>query len=144
MEMQMKSGRAVGWNNATLLYTAGLALASELIHLWVLPSEFVISPLRGLFFLLVAVFQGMLAASLFFGPGKWTVRFGIFLNVGIVAVWAFTRFVNFAGFSRLLGFERLPVGLLDLAATTVEIALLVVLFRIGRELKRERLSWLMG
>lgn len=140
--MQTKSGKIIaGRDGATLRYrAAGLAFVSELIHLWVLPGEFVISPLRGLFFVLAAACQGLLAVSLLFGPGKWVVRFGILLNVGIVAVWAFTRFVNFPAFPPLLGFTRLPVGLLDLAATAIEVALLVLLFRIARQLKRERQS----
>ncbi len=138
--MQMKSGKTIaGRYVATLRYWAfGLAFASELIHLWVLPGEFVVSPLRGLFFVLVAACQGLLAVSLLFGPGRWAVRFGILLNVGIVTVWALTRFVSFPAFPPLLGFTRLPVEPLDLAATAMEVALSVLLFRIGREFKRER------
>ncbi len=140
--MRMKSNETIpGRDGATLCYwAAGLAFTSELIHLLVLPEEFVISPLRGLFFFLVAACQGLLAVSLLFGSGKWALRFGVLLNAGVVAVWATTRFVAVPVFPPLLGFVRLPVGVLDLAATAIEIALLVLLFRIGRQLKRERRS----
>lgn len=142
MKMQMKSNKTIFGRDGTTLYywAAGLAFASELIHLWVLPGEFVISPLRGIFFALVAACQGLLAVSLLFGSGKWALRFGILLNAGVVTIWAVTRFVAVPVFPPLLGFVRLPVGLLDLAATAMEVALLVLLFRIGRQLKRERQS----
>jgi hypothetical protein len=73
----------------------------------------------------------------YFGPGRWMVRFGILLNASVVSTWAVTRFV---GVPMLFGFTRLSVELPNLAATAAEIGLLVLLFRIGRELKRERRS----
>ncbi len=81
--MRLKSNKTIsGWAETSLCYwAAGLAFASELIHLWVLPGEFVVSPLRGLFFVLVAACQGLLGVSLSFSPGRWAVRFGIMLNV---------------------------------------------------------------
>lgn len=142
-ETPLKSSKTTsGREGATLCYwAAGLAFTSELIHLWVLPGEFVISPLRGLFFFLVAACQGMLAVGLLFGPGRWALRFGILLNVGLVAVWATTHFAAFWVFPPLLGFVLLPVEMLDLAATAVEIALIVLLVRLRRDLppkKRRR------
>jgi hypothetical protein len=59
----------------TLRYAAAaLAFASELIHLWVVPGQLVAAMLPGVFFLLVAVGQGLLGASLLFGPGRWALR----------------------------------------------------------------------
>jgi hypothetical protein len=116
---------------------AALAFASQLIHLWVLPGTFVTRPLVGAFVFLAAVCQGMLAASLLFGPGRWTIRFGLLLNATIVLAWAVTRV---AGFPALFGFARLPVEPAGLVATFIEIALLVVLLKIGRGLKMERKS----
>lgn len=116
-------------------HRAGSAFASELIHLRVLPGEITNSPLRGLFLVLAAAGKGLLAVSLLFGPGKWAVRFGILLNIVVVVLRVITRFVSVPAFPPLLGFTRLPVGMLDLAATTVEIA------RLSRRLppkKRER------
>jgi hypothetical protein len=86
---------------------AGLAFVSELIHLWVLPGQFVVAMLPGIFFLLVAISQGLLAVSLVFNPGRWTLRFGILLNLFVVFVWAFTRVVSVP---ELFAPVRLPVG----------------------------------
>ena len=124
---------------AALRYqAAGLALVSELIHLWVLPGQFVVAMLPGLFFLLVAISQGVLAVNLLFDPGRWTLRFGILLNLFVVFVWAFTRVVSVP---ELFAPVRLPVGGLDLVATAAEVALVILLMRLRRSLppkKRRR------
>ncbi len=117
---------------AALRYpAAGLALVSELIHLWVLPGQFVVAMLPGLFFLLVAISQGLLAVNLLFDPGRWTLRFGILLNLFVVFVWAFTRVVSVP---ELFAPVRLPVGGLDLVATAAEVALVILLVRLRRSL----------
>ena len=115
-------------------FAAALAFASQLLHLWVLPEAYLARPLTGSFILLAAVGQGMLGASLLFGPGRWAVRFGLLLNATIVLAWAATRV---AGFPALFGFVRLPVEAVGLVATVIEISLLVLLLRIGRRLKTE-------
>jgi hypothetical protein len=114
---------------------AGLALVSELIHRWVLPGQFVVAMLPGIFFLLVAACQGLLAASLLFGPGRRTLRFGILLNLFVVFVWAFTRVVSVP---ELFAPVRLPVEGLDLVATAAEVALVILLMRLGRSLPPEK------
>ena len=114
---------------------AALAFASQLVHLWILPGEFSARPLVGAFVFLAAVFQGLLAASLLFGPGRWTVRLGLLLNAGLALAWAATRA---AGFPPLFGFGRLPGELLGLVATGIEVLLLVLLLGIGRGTKAER------
>ncbi|MGB3632503.1 MAG: hypothetical protein WA982_00530 [Rubrobacteraceae bacterium] len=114
---------------------AALAFTSQLIHLWILPAEFVVRPLSGFFVLLVAICQGFLAVSLLFGPGKWTVRFGILINTCVVLTWTVTRFF---GFPALLGFARLPVEPLNLTATLVETALLALLFGVSWDLRAVR------
>ncbi len=121
---------------AALRYpAAGLALVSELIHLWVLPDQFVVAMLPGIFFLLVATCQGLLAVSLLFGPGRWTLRFGILLNLFVVFVWSFTRVVSVP---ELFAPIRMPVGGLDLAATAAEVTLVVLLVRLRRALPPKR------
>jgi len=134
--LRTRSGKGVSGRGAATLcfWAAGLAFASELIHLLVLPNEFVGSPLRGLFFVLVAACQGMLGVSLLFGPGRWAVRFGILLNAGVIALWVATRFASFPLFPPLLGFVRLPVGGPDLIATMAEVALIVLLVKLRRHL----------
>ena len=115
-------------------FAAGLAFASQLLHLWVLLEAFVARPLTGSFILLAAVCHGLLGASLLFGPGRWTIRFGLLLNATIVLSWAATRV---AGFPALFGFVRLPVEPVGLVTTVIEIALLILLLKIGRGLKSE-------
>ena len=90
----MKSMSYPQRGGAALRYpAASLAFASELIHLWVLPGQFVAAMLPGLFFLLVAACQVLLAVSLLFGPRRWTLRFGIllnlFVNFGLAFFWPF-------------------------------------------------------
>ena len=132
----MGAGTKIGGGaGAKARYAAALAFASQLILLWVLPGEFTARPLSGSFVFLAAVCQGLLAASLLFGPGRWAVRFGLLLNATIVLAWAATRV---AGFPALFGFVRLPVEPVGLVATIIEIALLVLLLQIGRGLKTER------
>ena len=128
---------------AALRYpAAGLALVSELIHLWVLPGQFVIAILPGTFFLLVAISQGLLAVSLLFGAGRWTLPLGILLNLFVVFVWSFTRVVSIP---ELFAPVRLPLGGLDLAATAAEVALVILLLRLRRSLpprkRRRRVRW---
>ncbi|MDQ3784533.1 MAG: hypothetical protein M3360_06615 [Actinomycetota bacterium] len=130
------AGSINGGDNATIRYlAAGLAFASELIHLWVLPGQLVAAVLPGLFFLLVAMGQGFLAVSLLFGPGKWALRFGILLNLTIVFAWALTRVVSVP---ELFEPIRLPIGSLDLAATAVEITLVVLLVRLRKDLPSKK------
>ena len=121
---------------AALRYqAAALAFVSELIHLWVLPGQFVVAMLPAIFFFLVSVGQGLLAVSLLFDPGRWTLRFGILLNLFVVFVWAFTRVVSVP---ELFAPVRLPVGGLDLAATAAEVALVVLLVRLSRSLSPKK------
>jgi hypothetical protein len=126
--------KVAGGAGAKARFAAALAFASELLLLWVLPGMFVAWPLVGSFVLLAAVCQGLLAASLFFGPGRWTIRFGLLLNATIVFAWAATRV---GGFPALFGFARLPVEPVGLVATIIEIVLWVLLLKIGRGLKTE-------
>jgi hypothetical protein len=116
-------------------FAAVLAFASELLLLWALPGEFAVRPLVGSFVFLAAVGQGLLAARLLLGPGRWAVRLGMLLNTIIVFVWMVTRFW---GFPAAVGFAQLPVEPLGLAATMAEVALIVLLARIGRHAKKER------
>ena len=114
-----------------LRYPAALAFVSELIHLWVLPGQLVVAMLPGMFFLLVAMGQGLLAVSLLFSPGRRTVRFGIVLNLLVVFVWVFTRVVSVP---ELFAPVRLPVDGLGAVATVVEVALLILLVMVKQQL----------
>jgi hypothetical protein len=114
---------------------AALAFASQGIHLWVLPGQLAAAMLPGIFFFLVAVGQGFLGASLLFGGGRWTARFGVLLNVFVILVWLLTRAVSIP---QLFEPIKLPVEGLGAAASLVEIALVVALLRLGRSLRRQK------
>ena len=131
-----KSSAYVEQLTPTLRYAAAaLAFTSELIHLWVVPGQLVAAMLPGVFFLLVAVCQGLLGASLLFGAGRWALRLGILLNALVVLVWMLTRLVSVPELFEPL---RLPVEGLGSVATTVEVALLVLLFGLRRSLLRRQ------
>ena len=128
-------------NGAALRYrAAALAFASELIHLWVLPGQLVAAMLPGIFFFLVAIGQGLLAVNLMLDPGRWTLRFGILLNLLVVFVWVFTRVVSVP---ELFAPVRMPVEGLDFVATAAEVALVVLLVRLRRFLPpgKRRGAW---
>jgi hypothetical protein len=129
--LEAKTGLQV-WT--ALRVAAALAFASQLLLLWVLPQEFATRPLTGSFVLLAAVCQGMLAARLLLGPARWAVRLGILLNATIVFVWIVTRFW---GFPAAVGFMRLPMEPLGLAATAGELALVVLLVRLRKNQNKE-------
>jgi hypothetical protein len=115
--------------------SAALAFASQGIHLWVLPGQLAAAMPPGVFFFLVAMGQGLLGASLLFGGGRWTARFGVLLNVFVVLVWLLTRAVSIP---QLFEPVKLPVGGLGAAATSIEVALVVALMRLGRSLRRQK------
>jgi hypothetical protein len=129
--LEAKTGLQV-WT--ALRVAAALAFASQLLLLWVLPQEFATRPLTGSFVLLAAVCQGMLAARLLLGPARWAVRLGILLNATVVFVWIVTRFW---GFPAAVGFMRLPMEPLGLAATAGELALVVLLVRLRKNQNKE-------
>lgn len=115
---------------------AALAFLAQLIHLWVLPEHYLTWDTAGYFFLIVAACQGFLGVSLLFGAGRWTLRFGILLNLFVIFVWGFTRTVGIPAW--IGSFMREPVGALDLAATTAEVALVVLLAKLRRDLFPKR------
>ena len=114
---------------------AALAFVSQGIHLWVLPGQLAAAMLPGIFFFWVAVGQGLLGASLLFGGGRWTVRFGVLLNVFAILIWLLTRALSIP---QLFEPIKLPVEGLGAAASFVEVALVVSLMRLGRSLRRKK------
>lgn len=115
-------------DNLSIRYLgAALAFTSQAIHLWILPEAFVVTLLPGLFFLFVGISQGLLGVSLLFGPGRWAVRLGIFLNLLIVTIWIIIRIVSLPA---LTGSAQSTVGLPGIGATIAEIALVAFLLRL--------------
>lgn len=115
------------------LAAAACALIAQLAHLWVLPGEFITWPLRGSFFVIVAMVQGALAVSLAFGPGRFTLWLGALFNALVVAVWLFTRTV---GVPTMVVFIREPFGWPDALATAAE--LLLITFSVSLLILRQR------
>lgn len=119
---------------------ATLALISELIHLWVVPGQLVAAMLPAIFFLMVAAGQGLLAASLLFGFGRWTIRLGLLLNLSVIFLWVLTHLVSVPELSEPL---RLPLVGLGFMATITEVALVLALVRLRGLLPaaKNRRSW---
>jgi lysylphosphatidylglycerol synthetase-like protein (DUF2156 family) len=116
---------------------AALAFASQGIHLWVLPGQLVAAMLPGAFFFVVAMGQGLLGASLLFGPGRWALRLGILLNAFVVLVWMLTRL---GSVPELFEPIRLPIEGLGALATATEVALVVLLVRLKRSLLPKKIK----
>jgi hypothetical protein len=108
----------------TLYAAAGLAFTSQAIHLWLVPGKLVFAFLPGLFFLAVAIGQGLLGARLLFGPGAWAIRLGIPLNLSVASLWALTRVVSLPNVTGLTSPGIEPLGL---AVTIAEVALVILL-----------------
>jgi len=114
---------------------AALAFASELVHLWVVPGQLVAAMLPGIFFLFVAAGQGLLAASLLFGFGRWTIRLGLSLNLCVILAWVLTRLGSVPELFEPL---RLPLEGLGLVATVTEVALVLALVRLRGSLPPQK------
>ena len=106
------------------LAAAACALAAQLAHLWVLPEEFITWPVRGMFFLIVAMTQGILAVLIAFGPRRSTVWFGVAFNAIVAGVWLFSRTV---GVPSLITFIPEPFGWPDAIATAGELIVIGLL-----------------
>jgi uncharacterized protein (DUF305 family) len=118
-----------------LLYLAAvLSLAAASIHVWAMPEHFEEWWGYGAFFLGAAVFQGLYGLVLLWRPGSSYFLLGIVANLAIVVLWLVTRTAEIPFFGPHAG-EVEAAGAADVAATTVELALvmaLVVLWGLSR------------
>jgi uncharacterized protein (DUF305 family) len=118
-----------------LLYLAAvLSLAAASIHVWAMPEHFEEWWGYGAFFLGAAVFQGLYGLVLLWRPGSSYFLLGIVANLAIVVLWLVTRTAEISFFGPHAG-EVEATGAADVAATTVELALvmaLVVLWGLSR------------
>jgi hypothetical protein len=118
-----------------LLYLAAvLSLAAASIHVWAMPEHFEEWWGYGAFFLGAAVFQGLYGLVLLWRPGSSYFLLGIVANLAIVVLWLVTRTAEIPFFGPHAG-EVEATGAADVAATTVELALvmaLVVLWGLSR------------
>jgi hypothetical protein len=109
-----------------MLYSAAaLSFVAEAIHLWVAPEHYLEWLGYGVFFLVVAVFQGVLGAALLFRARRWIFLLGALGNLAIVVLWAYTRTVA-VPLGPMAG-ETEELGALDLACTSTEVVLVMLL-----------------
>lgn len=118
------------WTNRALYSAAALSFLAEAIHLWFLPEYHKEWLGYGVFFLAVAVFQGLLGATLLFRPRRWVFVLGILGNLAVVLLWAYTRIIA-VPLGPMAG-EAEGVGMLDLTSAAVEVTLAILLVSLWR------------
>jgi hypothetical protein len=110
-----------------VLYSAAaLSLIAALIHLWVMPEHFEEWWGYGTFFLFFAIVQGFYGVALLRWPRRPLLLLGIGGNLLIIVLYLLTRTVGIPFFGPDVG-EVEGIGLIDLCATTSELALIVAL-----------------
>ena len=119
-----------------------LSMAAGLVHIVVSPLYFTQCIGYGAFFVTVATLQGIGAMALTASePHRFFYWAGIVGNAAVVLIWLITRTVGIPFFGPAAG-EVQPVGVPDLVATLLELALiahLAVLVAKFGELKKEPL-----
>jgi manganese oxidase len=107
----------------------GMAIAlttvAALIHVWAMPEHFEEWWFYGVLFVLVALLQGFYGVALWLWGGRTVFILGMVGNLTIVVFYLVTRMVG-VPFGPHVG-EIEAVGVLDLAATMSEVALVVTL-----------------
>jgi hypothetical protein len=114
-------------------------VAAGVIHLVLIPSHFRESTLFGAVFVAIAALQIGLALALLQRPGTATYRLALGATLGIVAVWAGTRFVT-----PPTGDAPEEVDLVGVVATGVELGTVVLLasaLPAMGETKQHRIGW---
>jgi manganese oxidase len=108
------------------LYAAALSLIAALTHAWAMPEHFEEWWGYGTFFLIAAAAQACYGLALLRWPGRSLLLLGVVGNLSIVSLWAVTRTAGIPFFGPHAG-EVERVGVVDLSATVVELALITVL-----------------
>jgi manganese oxidase len=108
------------------LYAAALSLIAAAIHAWAVPEHFEEWWGYGTFFLIAAAAQACYGLALLRWPGRSLLLLGVVGNLSIISLWAVTRTVGIPFVGPHAG-EVEQVGVLDLAATADELALVTVL-----------------
>ncbi|HET7273302.1 MAG TPA: twin-arginine translocation signal domain-containing protein, partial [Rubrobacter sp.] len=121
----------MGARRPLLMTAVALTTVAAMIHVWVLPEHFEEWWLYGVLFALVALLQAFYGVALWLWGGRTVLILGIVGNVAIVVFYLATRTVG-VPFGPHMG-EIEAVGLLDVAATTSEVALVAaLLYRLVR------------
>ena len=134
----------VAINGFVCLIGAALATGSGVIHLAVVPDHLAQWWVFGVAFAVAAVVQIGWAGAYLARPNGWSSRFGIALNVGIIAVWVISRTAGLpvgptAG-------RPDPIGFVDVVSTLLEVILVGILIvgivpRAATHLARERIRF---
>lgn len=112
---------------------AALSLIAATAHAVVIPEHFAEWWGYGMFFVLIALSQGIYAAILVLRPRRVLLLAGIAGNLVLVATWALSRTAGIPFFGPH-AWEPEPVGAMDLSAKVAELLLIAVLVTLlGRE-----------
>ncbi len=104
---------------ASLRLMAFGTLASGIVHGSVVHEHSRESAVLGWFFALLAVGQACWVVAVLVSPNERLVRFGIWSNLGLVTLWAWTRTIGVP--LGIGGGARESLGVVDLVATGIEI-----------------------
>lgn len=107
-----------------LQLAASLSFVAEIIHLFVLPLQYEIFFLYGLFFLLAAMAQGITGALLLFTPGLRVLRWATRINAFLVGSYTITHTL---GVLTGIGFTRLSVDAPGIIATMAALGIVIAL-----------------
>jgi hypothetical protein len=118
--------RATDRPSGVLPAVAALSLMAGLIHLWVVPEHFEEWWGYGTFFLVAAAAQVVYVPLLLRWPNRTVLLLGIAGNSAIVLLYLLTRVVGIPIFGPE-AWEVEGVGIIDLCATTSEVAIVVAL-----------------
>jgi hypothetical protein len=105
---------------------AALSLMAALIHLWVIPEHFEEWWGYGTFFLVATAAQALYVPLLLRWPNRTVLLLGMGGNSAIVLLYLLTRVVGIPLFGPE-AWEVEGVGIIDLCATTSEVAIVVAL-----------------
>jgi hypothetical protein len=105
----------------TLWAAAVCSLAAAVVHGVVTPHHVHEAALLGWFFTLLTLAQAAWAVAALVAPRRQVVTLGVLMNLGVVALWAWTRAVGIP--FGVGGGARQRVGVLDVTSTLLEVAI---------------------
>ncbi|MBA2442076.1 MAG: hypothetical protein H0V53_06675 [Rubrobacter sp.] len=134
---RIRSLSAVGGVGAAVYAAAALSLVAALAHLWAAPEHFAEWWGYGSFFLAAALAQGIYGVLALRWPRQPLFLLGIGGNLAIVLLYVVTRTAGIPFLGPHAG-EVEAAGMLDMAATVAEVALIFLLVTLLEGRYRER------
>jgi hypothetical protein len=104
---------------AVLWAAAAASLGSAVVHGVVTPHHVHEAALLGWFFTLLTLAQAAWVVAVLVAPRRQVVTVGVLMNLGVVALWAWTRAVGIP--FGVAGGVRQRVGVLDVTSTLLEV-----------------------